>query len=879
MTEFFARLAPTVEFRSDRRLYWTGIGLFIIACSASIIGLVEFAQEKSARYGWTPYLASTALLVAAVYFLIPYKKSGSQLEPFSPKIILIGLLILALGVFMRFFRFYSVPFGTWIDEANIGLIARSILNDPGYRPVFLTGFDHPLHFYALVALAFKFFGDTTSSIRLVTAIFGLATVGVAFLVGREVYGNRFGLCFAFLFAISRWHVTFSRFGVYTIAMPFFEMLTIWLLLRARRTSQVHDFLWAGLAFGYGLNFYIGIRLFIPVLGLYLALWIFTTLRQPVSPASTSTPAWPALFSGLIALTLATGFAVAPIAQFALTHSDIYWGHVNQVSIFTQREESSLPKALYNSTVKHLLMFNFRGDANGRHNLSGEPMLDPLTGLLFLLGFALACSRIRQPTYFLFQMLFVFSLLGGILSLDFEAPQANRVLGSISAVLFFATVGIDTLWLGLDKARLSSNVRRLVLTLSLLGFGGFIVYYNASTFFIRQANNDRTWNEFTGTESLTAQRMLEADPAKTTIYASVYLNNHEVIHFMAPQITDSRGIIPPIGLPVREPGDRPVAIFVDPDSTWIIDQAKQFYPNAQFRVDNTPGGNPALYSVLISPQDIQRLQGVTVSYWPGDSAQGDPILIRNEKSIQADWSNQPPIALPFVARFQSTLYAPQFGEYELILQAPAQSNVWLDKQQILNGSGEQRITLPLAQGDHLLKIEAHGGAGLVNLQWRAPDSKGKLPSDAGPIPASSLYLPSLVPVRGLLGNYYNGDKWLAPPAFSRIDPFLDMYIHLTPLDRPYTVDWSGQIEIPVNGNWAFGLRINGQAQVFVDGQLAVNASEPSDYIEGTKVSLTAGSHAIHIRFLDYLGGSRIHLYWTAPGDQKQIIPSNALSPFP
>ena len=57
-------------------------------------------------------------------------------------------------------------------------------------------------------------------------------------------------------------------------------------------------------------------------------------------------------------------------------------------------------------------------------LSGEPMLDPVTGILFVLGFALACTRIRQPTYSLFLMLFAFNLLGGILSVDFEAPQSN-----------------------------------------------------------------------------------------------------------------------------------------------------------------------------------------------------------------------------------------------------------------------------------------------------------------------------------------------------------------------------------------------------------------------------------------------------------------------
>ena len=880
MTHLITRFMSEIKFRSDRRLRLFGIGLFILASATCIIGLAAFSKESSARFGWAPYLASTTLLMAAAYSLIPYKKAETQLQPSSPVILLIGCLILSLAIFMRFYRFESVPFGTWNDEVYIGMIARNILADPSYRPIYVVNYDHPLHFYGLVALALKFFGDSTSSIRLVTVFFGLATIGVAFLVGRETQGNRFGLFLAFFFAVSRWHVTFSRFGVYTITMPFFELLTIWLLLRARRTHQIHDFLWAGLAFGFGLNFYIGIRLFIPVILFYITIWLISTFRRSTLPVPATSPSWPILLSGLAALILAAGFAIAPVAQYALTHSDIFWRRSGDVSIFTYRDESNLAKALFSNTAKHLLMFNYEGDPNGRHNLSGEPMLDPVTGVLFVLGFVLVCMRIRQPTYSLFLMLFVFNLLGGILTVDFEAPQSNRALGSISGALFFAAVGVEALWHGLDKSRISTSIQRIILTLVTLGFGAYTIYYNANTYFIRQANENRTWLEFNGTEALTAQRMLEADPTRTIIYASVYLNNHEVIRFLAPQITDSRGIIPPIGLPVRETGDKPVAIFVDTESTWIVDEAKLLYPYAQFRVDNTPAGNPALYSILISPEDIQRLQGVKVSYWAGSNQQGEPVIIQAEKSFQADWSSQLPIPPPFISRFETTLYTPISGKYELILHTPAISSLWIDKQKVLNGSGEQHLTQQLAQGDHILRLEANSGEGRIDMQWRPPDSNtaDKLVSKSTPIPKTSLYQPSLVSVHGLLGNYYNGDSWTGMPVFSRIDPFFDTYFHITPLNRPYTVDWSGQIEIPASGDWIFGMRINGHAQVFINDQLVVNAADPSENVEGT-IALKVGIYPIHIRYLDDLGGSRLHLYWTAPGGQREIIPSSALTPFP
>jgi 4-amino-4-deoxy-L-arabinose transferase-like glycosyltransferase len=874
MSGRLAQLTTFIDLRPDRRSRTIGAAVLALAALACLLGLLALDNDVSAPNGWLPYLGSGLLFIVACYILFPYKKSATPLPRLSRLDLLLAVLIFSLAIFMRFFRFDSLPFGTWNDESYIGTIANNILNNPDYRPLFIPTYDHPLHFYALVALSFKLFGYGTLAIRLVTVLFGLGTVAAAFGVGREMFGNRFGLILSFLFAISRWHITFSRFGVYTITLPFFELLTLWLLLRARRTRQLHDFVWAGLAFGMGLNFYIGIRLFVPVLGLYILFWALEVLRDRFVRKVTTT--WQPFVVGLVAFGLGTWLTVAPLARFALTQPDVYWARSNQVSIFSQHPSSEWGQVIYTSTLEHLAMFNFAGDANGRHNLSGEPMLDPAMGVLFVLGVALTLTRLRHPLYSLFVAMFCFNLLGGILSLDFEAPQANRVFGAIPAVLFFVAVAIETMWRSWNPAGVSNNVRQTVRGLLMLGLASYVIFYNSEAYFVRQANSDRTWDEFNGTQSLTAKRMLEAGP-DVTIYASMYLHNHEIIRFLAPQVT-SKIIITPIGLPVREPGDRPVVIFVDRDNTWIVDEAKYYYPDAEQVIDTTPSGNPALYQIRISPEQIQALQGVTVSYWAGDSTDNQPAFTRTEKTFQADWANQPPLALPFVARWESTLYAPQSGTYELSLTSPGSASLWLDGQLILNGLNDQLATQVLAQGDHVLKIEAQGGAGNFGLRWRALNSDGAPAPDITDIPLTSLYLPARVAVQGLRGDYYNGDSWAPPAAFSRIDPFIDTYFHIIPLGRPFTVDWTGQVKLPTAGDWAFGLRINGQAKVYIDDQLVVDATEPTDYIEGT-LNLSAGSHKIQIRYYDYNGGSRIHLYWTPPDGDRAIVPSSALVPYP
>ena len=163
--------------------------------------------------------------------------------------------------------------------------------------------------------------------------------------------------------------------------------------------------------------------------------------------------------------------------------------------------------------------------------------------------------------------------------------------------------------------------------------------------------------------------------------------------------------------------------------------------------------------------------------------------------------------------------------------------------------------------------------MLRLTWIGPQG-----GEPETIPAWALYHAPLVASQGLLGTFYEGGDWDAEPALQRIDPFIDAYFHLIPMERPYGALWTGQIEIPEDGPYAFGLEVNGQAQLFIDGQLVVDAAEPTNYLEGN-INLGAGRHEIRLQFLDNVGGSRLHLYWTPPGQERQIIPTGVLFPGP
>jgi hypothetical protein len=240
---------------------------------------------------------------------------------------------------------------------------------------------------------------------------------------------------------------------------------------------------------------------------------------------------------------------------------------------------------------------------------------------------------------------------------------------------------------------------------------------------------------------------------------------------------------------------------------------------------------------------------------------------------------PPLAAPFVAQWDSILYAPQYGTYEFTLQASAGAALWLDHQRVISDSAQLPVQLTLAADPHDLRLQATSGAEPVQLTWRQPESTEALAAGAPePIPTRLLFQSDLVPAQGLLSTYCNGETAAAPPAFSRIDSSIDMYAHLIPLPRPNTVEWTGQIDIPTSGTWTFGLVLNGEAELWIDDQPMVQAATTNGLTEGP-INLTAGQHRVRLHFLDNHEGSFIHLYWKSPVGERQMVPITALKPLP
>jgi hypothetical protein len=267
-----------------------GLASMVSALLLSGISWYLFGYESQSTAAWLIYLLSMLLFGLGAWLAEQpsphppnrtsnhYSISIPSLSAKWPVVWLAAILLLA--IFMRFFHFFSLPFGTWYDEATTGLEVRRILQEPSFRPVFSVAMNQVAHHLYLFALSFRLLGDNIAALRAVNVLFGLAGVVSAYLFGREYRGQRWGLLLAFLVASMRWHVNFSRIAMNGIEVPFLEFLVLYLALRAirGRPGPIRSLVWLGLSVGLGLCFYTAFRLFVLMTVLFGLAWLDTAVR-------------------------------------------------------------------------------------------------------------------------------------------------------------------------------------------------------------------------------------------------------------------------------------------------------------------------------------------------------------------------------------------------------------------------------------------------------------------------------------------------------------------------------------------------------------------------------------------------------------------------
>jgi 4-amino-4-deoxy-L-arabinose transferase-like glycosyltransferase len=413
---------------------------------------------------------------------MPLGLPASALQPMTPKTdlptgsrlarswrlptwaVLLGLLV--LGGLLRFYQVGAIPPGLYQDEAYNGLDALDIL--AGSHPIYFPANNgrEPFYMY-LTAAGVAAFGRTPLAIRFPAAVVGTLLIAATFGLGRALYNQRVGLFAAAGVTITFWPLALSRIGLRAGSLPLFSALSLacaawgWRQPAAgrRRTGWL---ILGGLFYGATFYTYLAAR-FTPVaLFAFLIFWYIAA--RPNFPRLRELAAF-----GLPAVVVAL-----PLALDSLWQPEILFSRVGQVSILSPTiNHGDLWGTLFHNLLAAAGMFFVRGDTIARHNLPGRPVLDPLLGLAFVAGLALALVSAwrRKPAAALILIWTATLLLPTVLAED--TPHFLRAVGVLPVMFLLPALALEVVWQAAERA--GAGWRAALPALILAGLAGSLAW--------------------------------------------------------------------------------------------------------------------------------------------------------------------------------------------------------------------------------------------------------------------------------------------------------------------------------------------------------------------------------------------------------------------
>lgn len=408
------------------------LGALFLLLSFILVSVVQyiFSFHRISVIGLAVlFLAAACICVFFVKFYIPDSVKIME-SKFALTEVIILVLILLLALFLRLYKSGVIPPGIWFDEAQNGNEVLRILHGNPLE-VFIPRLTMmPAMYFYIAAFFTEIFGVNIEALRLVSVITGVLSIAAFYYLCRYIFKDKtLALAGAFLMATSRWHITFSRVAFLGMLTLLLAIICFYFYLKAINEGGKINAVLSGLAMGMALYTYSGAN-FIPiVVVLHILFSLFDYKAINIKRNITL---------GITALAVAAVIA-SPLALYAVHNPEVFSKRFNDLSIANDIKKENSVMPLLKSIQVHLLMFNFEGDYNGRHNLYKKPMLDMITGVLLIGGFLVSIASPGSLVYFIW---FFVMLSAGIMTISIEAPQSYRIIGILPVIYIFMLFLLD-----------------------------------------------------------------------------------------------------------------------------------------------------------------------------------------------------------------------------------------------------------------------------------------------------------------------------------------------------------------------------------------------------------------------------------------------------
>lgn len=132
-----------------------------------------------------------------------------------------------------------------------------------------------------------------------------------------------------------------------------------------------------------------------------------------------------------------------------------------------------------------------------------------------------------------------------------------------------------------------------------------------------------------------------------------------------------------------------------------------------------------------------------------------------------------------------------------------------------------------------------------------------------------------PKHGLHAAYYGNVNWKGAALYEEIDTDIRFSWHQEDeklVASPFSVLWSGYLDIPAPGKYTFALTSDDGSWLYIDDILVIdNGGYHAAKTVTDSVVLEKGKHKITVKYFDGGGGAIFNLAWTPPGGRKSDIP--------
>jgi 4-amino-4-deoxy-L-arabinose transferase-like glycosyltransferase len=803
-----------------------------------------FARQLA--WGLGLWLAAGALLAASFW-----KTRPAPAEPFTVSKrweIALVLGVVAIAAVIRVWNLAKLPNGFFFDEAMNGLIGLQMIVDPHYVPLFgPSDAPAPTLFHYFNSLALRLGGVNVAAARMVPACLGIATVAMFYFLARRLYSRPVALAMVLVFAVMRWHINFSRIDFIGAATPLFAIAAGYFLLRGMETKNRWHMALSGLAVAMGLYTYYASNLVPFVLGPYMVMqlaWDRKFIREQ--------------WKNVLVFLAVSVVVFAPLGHFAFTQKDRFFARNGQVLIFNHVSPAQAAEAFWLNVKTTLLMFNYYGDCNGRHNIPEVPMLDFTTGLLFGVGLIWCLKNFQKKHAFLALLWFLVALVPGFLTI--EAPQSYRCIGAIVPVALLAGFGLEALWQGfLDLAR-ATPVQRW-LWVGLIPLAGWIGYQNLNDYFARQAKHMACWSEFSAREAAIGGRLRELGSSYHA-YISAGSFDYPTIRFLGYPSMESEPFNMVQSVPSHYQGAKNLVYCLLPIHENAQELLNYYYPQGKQQIYSSPFEFNLFYEYRISAGELQASRGLTGEY---TNEAGQTARRQDGSKEFAIAPGSAPLPGTLSVRWSGCVQAAAWDTYLFRADGASNSRIRIDGAEVTAQGAE------LSQGLHRIEIYAtFASAQGMTLVWkrRASEIWSVIPGHD---------LTPQTKIHGLAGTYYMSPDAKGIPYLKRVDPFMSLLGADFPLSAPFSVRWEGILTIEKAGGYSFGTLNNQFSWVYIDDKLVV-ANTVADGYQESPLRLTAGKHRIRIEFQKREGAyPTFVLYWTPPRQSKQKVPFKVFEP--